>query len=56
MSKTRMCIICGKNPATIPDRDTMSSIPKICRECHIKRLRGDMAIIIKSRETKEVAE
>lgn len=43
MSK-KMCEICGKNPAEVPDRERMGRpINRICGECHAKRLKTDMA-------------
>ena len=46
MSK-KMCEICGKNPAEVPDRERMGRpINRICRECHAKRLREDMGVVV----------
>lgn len=52
MSKTtrkkRMCILCGKNPAELPDRNAPGRpIKKICRECHAERLRRDLEYIVR---------
>jgi len=42
MSK-KMCEICHKNPATVPDRERMGRpINRICGECHAKRLKMDI--------------
>lgn len=39
----KLCEVCGKNPATIPDRNRMGRpINRICSECHSKRLKGDL--------------
>ena len=43
----KMCIICKKNPATVPDRNTMNRQKKLCSECHSKRLRSDLVNIVK---------
>jgi hypothetical protein len=41
------CIICGKNEATIPDRNTpWSNRKKICSDCHANRLRNDFIDIL----------
>lgn len=43
MGKKRMCEICHKNPAEVPDRERMGRlINRICLECHTKRLKEDM--------------
>ena len=55
MSK-KMCEVCGKNPAEVPDRERMGRpINRICLECHAKRLKMDIVFsmtvqIIKRRE------
>ena len=42
MSK-KMCEVCGKNPAEVPDRERMGRpINRICLECHAKRLKMDI--------------
>jgi len=41
-----ICIVCGKNKATIPDRNSMSRRNKVCIDCHRKRLAGDVQHII----------
>lgn len=40
------CIICGKNPAEVPDRNSMSMVKKICGPCHKNRLRGDLSRVL----------
>ena len=48
MSK-KLCEICGKNPATVPDRNYGNIgriVNRICSDCHGLRLRGDMKRII----------
>jgi hypothetical protein len=43
----KMCEICGKNPATVPDRERPGRlINRICKSCHMLRLRGDMDHIL----------
>ena len=43
MGKKKMCEICHKNPAEVPDRERMGRpINRICLECHTKRLKEDM--------------
>ena len=52
MSK-KMCEICGKNPATVPDRERMGRlINRVCSSCHALRLAGDWKRIIFLREQK----
>jgi hypothetical protein len=48
MSKNnKLCKICGKNPATVPDRDRMGSLTKqVCSSCHSLRLIGDLDAIM----------
>jgi hypothetical protein len=48
--KQRMCILCRKNPAAVPDRNKHSSRKEVCRQCHADRLRGDLARILKAHE------
>ena len=46
MKKLKLCIICHKEPAEIPDREVMGRpIKKICKKCHSERLKQDMQII-----------
>lgn len=42
----KKCIICRKDEAVVPDRDSMSNRKKVCRKCHGERLKGDLAIIL----------
>lgn len=44
----RKCVICHKREATLPDRNRMSLVLRVCRECHADRLRGDWARIAKA--------
>lgn len=49
MKKVKLCIICGKNEATIPDRNQNNIgrlINKICKYCHAERLKGDVQNIL----------
>jgi hypothetical protein len=46
MSK-KMCEICGKNPAKVPDRARVGRlINRVCSSCHALRLSGDMKRIL----------
>ena len=44
--RKRLCIVCRERPPVVPDRDSMSSAKRVCRECHEQRLRGDLATIL----------
>jgi hypothetical protein len=47
----KICEICGKNPATVPDRERMGRpINRVCSSCHSLRLIGDMKRIMELRE------
>jgi hypothetical protein len=47
------CIICGKNEATIPDRNTpWSRKNKICKECHSDRLKHDFIFVLEVEKRK----
>jgi hypothetical protein len=47
MARKKVCKLCGKNPATVPDRNMQGRfIPEICSECHAKRLREDLKEIL----------
>ena len=49
----KLCEICGKRPATVPDRERMGRpINRLCSECHSMRLRGDLDGIMKARAEK----
>ena len=53
MRKQKMCEICGKNPAAVPDRDRMGRpIKRICLECQRIRLAGDFARIMEIRKAR----
>jgi hypothetical protein len=48
----RMCILCGKEPAVVPDRDSNDHrTKKVCRQCHGKRLLGDLRAIMSTEKT-----
>jgi len=48
LSKTKLCIVCHQRTAVVPDRERMGRpTPRICRECHTERLRGDMVEILR---------
>lgn len=41
------CIICHERPATVPDRGRICRpIKRICSECHIEELQGDLEKIL----------
>ena len=49
----KLCEICGKNPATVPDRERMGRlINRVCTACHSMRLRGDIEAIMRARAEK----
>lgn len=39
------CKLCGQRPTVVPDRETMSRRKTVCRECHGKRLLGDLEVV-----------
>jgi superfamily II helicase len=41
-----MCRKCGKNKATIPDRNSMSRRARICSECHRESIKSDLKILV----------
>ena len=43
----RLCSLCKTRPAEVPDRNTTSMSPRICRECHAARLRDDLAHVLR---------
>lgn len=46
----KLCIVCHKNKAEIPDRNVQGRpIKRICKECHRKRIEDDMKIILNKR-------
>lgn len=49
----KLCKICVKNPATVPDRERMGRMTnRICTACHSMRLRGDIEAIMRARAEK----
>ena len=45
---TKLCIICKRNPAEVPDREQMGRpIKRVCKRCHEERLREDLKHIMK---------
>ncbi len=43
----KLCERCHKNKATIPDRNKVGRpINRICKDCHIKELQGDLTLIL----------
>lgn len=51
----KMCVVCGERPAEVPDRNEGMGrrINKICRQCHGKRLAGDMSAILAEHEKRK---
>lgn len=48
-----LCILCRERKATVPDRETMGRvINRVCHECHVARLRGDLAKILEAHDRK----
>lgn len=51
--RMKLCESCGKNPATVPDRNKPGRpIKRICTECHRGRLAGDIIAIATEHERK----
>lgn len=51
----KMCVICGENPATVPDRERMGRpINRVCGRCHALRLRGDLKSVLELIEKRRV--
>lgn len=47
----RLCILCELRPAELPDREQMGRpIKRVCRECHRRRLAGDLQVILAERD------
>jgi len=42
----KLCIVCKKNIATIPDRNQRSKRNKVCGKCHSERLREDLGFVL----------
>ena len=46
MKEKRKCIVCHKRPVAVPDRNQMGRpIKRVCCECHLARLQGDIKLI-----------
>lgn len=44
----KLCELCKKKPATVPDRDRPGRlINRLCSDCHAARLAGDMETILR---------
>ena len=47
MGAKRLCVVCRVRPPEVPDRERMGRpIKRVCRQCHGKRLHGDMDAIM----------
>ncbi len=54
MEGKKLCVICFVGKREVPDRVAMGRpIKKICRKCHLERLRGDMVNVLKANQPKE---
>lgn len=43
-----LCIVCRQRPAAVPDRERMGRpVKRVCRECHVERLKADIHRIIR---------
>ena len=48
--KPRLCIVCNREPAALPDRERMGRpIKRVCRACHAARLAGDIGRVLAMR-------
>ena len=52
MKAKRLCKLCGKQPAKVPDRENprftrSGPIDEICLDCHAERLRSDLIRVVK---------
>jgi hypothetical protein len=49
MGKVKLCKLCHKRPAAVPDRNTYCGRwrKEVCQECHGKRLAGDLEHVLK---------
>lgn len=47
----KLCKLCKKRPAEIPDRNIQGRpIKSICKQCHVERIKQDMARIVKQHD------
>jgi hypothetical protein len=53
---TKPCKLCGKNPKEVPDRESGSPNKAICRQCHGRRLQGDLREIMRRHSAQEKPE
>lgn len=57
MTAPRKCIVCGKNPAAVPDRNRPGRpIKRVCLQCHARRLREDLDRCIAMEQERRRAE
>ena len=50
----KLCKLCHKEPAEVPDRERMGRpIKRVCRKCHADRLGGDLAVILAEHNRKK---
>ena len=49
MKRKKLCIVCHKNPAEVPDRERMGRpINRACLACHRGRLRRDVLQVLET--------
>lgn len=47
MKPKKLCKLCHKRPAEVPDRDSPGRpIKAVCRECHVGRLTDDLVRVV----------
>lgn len=52
MAVKRLCVVCGRRPAEVPDRERVGRpIKRVCQECHVARLREDLARIVEEQRS-----
>lgn len=57
MTEPKKCIVCGVGPREVPDRNVMGRlVHKVCRQCHRKRLLGDLDRIIRTNRQRKPGE
>lgn len=47
----RLCVVCGKRPAEVPDRNRPGRpVKRVCGPCHGARLLGDLRRVVAEHE------
>lgn len=53
MRKKKLCEVCKARPATVPDRTKIGRlIDRLCEECHVCRLAGDLRNVLRAAKHK----